>query len=262
MLFRKLQLNWKYGVSELLIVVAGVLIALYADDWRQGRADRELERNLLERLSVDLAADAADLAIAQTMVARRLLVLNALTGDLSDGVSEETFPQRPFVDSLDARADSLRRLAARGPGGPTSTNWDPIRAPLTTFVNLPEFDLSDDSYQEMLATGSLETVSDSRLRTSILRYYRTAEDMGENEQRAAEYRGRLEEAFSWIDVAVGDSLTLSELTFRVTGEPRLQVEFRRAIQYIRLQLFFFGVLERSRSLIESELAEFRRAAGE
>ena len=81
MLFRKLQLNWKYGVSELLIVLAGVLIALYADDWRQERADREVEQSLLERLAFDLVADATDLAVAQTMVARRLLVLDALTGD-------------------------------------------------------------------------------------------------------------------------------------------------------------------------------------
>ncbi len=36
MLFRKFQLEWQYGLSELIIVVAGVMIALAADGCTAG----------------------------------------------------------------------------------------------------------------------------------------------------------------------------------------------------------------------------------
>ena len=62
MLFRKLRLDWRYGVSELVIVVAGVLIALYADGWRQGRQDRALELEYVQRLAEDIRLDTAELS--------------------------------------------------------------------------------------------------------------------------------------------------------------------------------------------------------
>lgn len=43
MLFRKQRLDWRYGITELVIVVAGVLIALAADGWSKRQADRALE---------------------------------------------------------------------------------------------------------------------------------------------------------------------------------------------------------------------------
>ena len=58
-------------VGEFAVIVLGVLVALGFDDWRQNRADRELEQYLLGRLSNDLVADATDLKLAQVMAARR-----------------------------------------------------------------------------------------------------------------------------------------------------------------------------------------------
>ena len=46
MLFRKQRLDWRYGISELVIVVMGVLIALAADGWSQRQADRVPELHL------------------------------------------------------------------------------------------------------------------------------------------------------------------------------------------------------------------------
>ena len=63
MLFRKLKLDWKYGISELLIVVAGVLIALAANGLLQERQDQSLELEYLEGLIADLRLDTAQLSI-------------------------------------------------------------------------------------------------------------------------------------------------------------------------------------------------------
>ncbi len=41
MLWRKFKLEWSYAVGELLIVVAGVLVALAIDQWNDQRLERQ-----------------------------------------------------------------------------------------------------------------------------------------------------------------------------------------------------------------------------
>ena len=85
MRFRKLNLDWRYAISELLIVATGVLIALAADGWRQGQADRALERLYLDDLVTDLRSDTAQLSavvsLAETRAALGHAVLRAMDGD-------------------------------------------------------------------------------------------------------------------------------------------------------------------------------------
>ncbi len=85
MLFRKLRLDWKYGLSELVIVVTGVLIALAADGWADSRADRALETQYIFGLVRDLQSDTAQIREAITLSEKRARsardVLAAINGD-------------------------------------------------------------------------------------------------------------------------------------------------------------------------------------
>jgi hypothetical protein len=85
MLFRKLRLDWRYAISELIIVVAGVLIALGADQWIRGRADFALEDRYLHDLAVDLQSDTVQLSAAIALASSRAelghAVLRAIDGD-------------------------------------------------------------------------------------------------------------------------------------------------------------------------------------
>ena len=85
MLFRKQRLDWRYGITELVIVVAGVLIALAADGWSKRQADRALELRYLNDLVVDLKSDTAQLRaaidLAETRAALGHAVLRAADGD-------------------------------------------------------------------------------------------------------------------------------------------------------------------------------------
>lgn len=65
-LVRDWQLNWRYGIGQLTIVVAGVLIALAADGWRQDLRDRATELEYIQRLIGDLTSDVA--AISNSMM--------------------------------------------------------------------------------------------------------------------------------------------------------------------------------------------------
>lgn len=49
------------AVAEFVIIVVGVLVALAVDGWREDRAERELERQYLERLLTDVRAGTARL---------------------------------------------------------------------------------------------------------------------------------------------------------------------------------------------------------
>lgn len=54
MQWRRLQLDWKYAVGELVIVTAEVLIALGIDQWNTVRLDRMEERGILDQLAADV----------------------------------------------------------------------------------------------------------------------------------------------------------------------------------------------------------------
>ena len=106
----KRSIRW---IGEFVVIVLGVLVALGVDDWRQYRTDRELEQHLLDRLATDLAADATDLAVAQSMVARRVWVLDELTIEIDEEVPSV---QAPRARLFDPEAGDLRERLA-GPGG-------------------------------------------------------------------------------------------------------------------------------------------------
>jgi len=61
MLWRKIHLNWRYGLGEFAIVVLGVLAALWVENWNSDRKDRVLEREYLASLLGDFEADRASL---------------------------------------------------------------------------------------------------------------------------------------------------------------------------------------------------------
>lgn len=231
------------------------MVALGVDDFRQSQADRDLEGQLIERLAVDIRADAADLARAQIAVARRYWVIEAATAGRSDVRPLRSGTREDFFDP--ARVESV--VASVGRTGPP---WDSLQSPMRAFsANIPDFDLFDDTYREMLATGSLDVVTDSELRTQILSYYRIALDQGDNARRAAPYQQRLEDALSEIDVATGDEISMAELQARISAEPSVHVALRQARVYVRLQLSFFRQADAARLDLEQGVEKWRREQG-
>lgn len=52
-----LPVSWKYAFGQFVLIVAGVLAALAADSWREGRQERAREEMYLRRLRADFAAN-------------------------------------------------------------------------------------------------------------------------------------------------------------------------------------------------------------
>lgn len=53
--------TWKRGAGELVLIIVGVLVALWIEEWRQARIDGATEIQYLERLVADLEEDVRDL---------------------------------------------------------------------------------------------------------------------------------------------------------------------------------------------------------
>ncbi len=142
MLFRKLKLDWRYAISELVIVATGVLIALAADGCRQERADRALERLYLNDLVVDLQTDTAQLssvvALAETRAAFGHSVLRAIDGDT--------------VLTPTELAVALERQF---------------------YFAFPAY--SRTTISDLMSTGNLRLLRDRRLKRQLSEYYQTIE---------------------------------------------------------------------------------------
>ena len=139
MLFRKFKLDWRYGVTELFIVVLGVLIALWADGWRQRREDRALEREYLERLADDLRLDTA--AVANIMMLTE---------------SRAQYGQRV--------------LSAFDTGSRSGSASDFVRAlEYANYFSYPSY--SRTAIEDLMSTGNLRLIQSTDVKEVLSRYY-------------------------------------------------------------------------------------------
>jgi hypothetical protein len=129
--------------GELLVIVAGVLIALWVDNLNQNRKDALQEDAYLAGILIDLASDSASLANRHETATRGLHVADRLLALRRD--RDSTAP-----------ADSLAA-------------WFLYVA----FVD--NFQVLDHTYREILGAGGLSLIRDQSLRRQISAYYRSIE---------------------------------------------------------------------------------------
>jgi hypothetical protein len=134
------------ALRETAIVVLGVLIALWVNNWSERRTEDRLERQYLSRLAEDLKADTA-------MFRQMLQVVEDKENDLR--------VLGPLLRSRAEFSDTAQFLGAVI--GSANLSWasPPVRR--TTF-------------QELENTGDFRLISDANLRVLIISYYFFAAD--------------------------------------------------------------------------------------
>lgn len=133
--------DWTAAAIELVIVVAGILIALQVSNWNDARHDRARADTYYRRLHEGLVADRAsmDHTLAfwrQVAAYGRAAMANAETG---------------------ARVDD--------------SNWKTVLAWYQASQLMP-FELEDTAFTEMRGTGDLRLIRDEGLRSRLSDYYR------------------------------------------------------------------------------------------
>ena len=128
--------------GEFLLVVLGVLVALAVDSWWEVRQEREDERVYLQRLIEDLVEDSAVLALVDSATSEDVAELRAFSHLLARGVSDS--------DSLAFdRGISARFQLSRG-AFQSAVTWN-----------------------ELVESGQLSLIRDTRLRGSLSTFFET-----------------------------------------------------------------------------------------
>lgn len=140
---RLLERSWASFAVELILVVAGILIALAIDGWNADREDRRSERAYLELLVRDL-------------------------GQIESQLQE----QIEFETGIATAAVALHDLIQ---------NDDPARHSrqigqmLTGIASRRTLVLDSAAYTDLLSTGNLGLIQDRDLRDRIIRYFADSE---------------------------------------------------------------------------------------
>jgi len=141
MLRRWREHDWFAALVELVIVIAGILIALQVSNWNQDRLDRERGARYAQRLAAEVASDrhAMDEALAfwkQVGDYARAAMAHAEHGRLAEG-----------------------------------DRWKTVIAYYQASQLFP-FELEDTTFLEMRDSGALALIADESLRKRVADYYR------------------------------------------------------------------------------------------
>ena len=145
--------TWVHALGELCLIVAGILIALWINDWHDRRKDREAELNILRDMHASLVEDTADFAHGVRAFTRHRAAIDTI-----QQVIATKAPYRPQLDSLFGRC-----------------YWIAFKASLRPAV------------YDLLKSRGFELIENDRLRKAISEYYGdTYEDVrSENESNAS-----------------------------------------------------------------------------
>lgn len=132
---RRHGLGWRRALSELAIVVAGILIALAVNNWTQARRDHAIEAHYLERLLADS--------------------------------NENLVALQERIDLHTRRGDTLSRFASSLKDGTRRPTDAEVSEVLCRWFIQPALQLRRETYAELVSSGNLALLRDVQLRSLL-----------------------------------------------------------------------------------------------
>jgi len=129
------NINIKYFISELLIVVVGILIALSLNNWREDNANKNKELYYLKSLKTDFEQSLASL--------------------------KEIFNQNKESDL------AAKKILAAIQRGYSKSTVDTVKKVFRKLFGFNRLVPASGTYKEIISTGSLEILRDNELRIAL-----------------------------------------------------------------------------------------------
>lgn len=139
-----------YAVGEIVLVVVGILIALQINAWNNNRSDRQLERQYLSSIIIDLHFESEDYKSS---------VLNRFQSKI-----EALMLAKKYAYGNHFIADTLDFLNKVGIGG--------------VFSIGNNYDLGP-TYQELISTSNFKLIKNDSLKMRIIGYYTLTMDVSQ-----------------------------------------------------------------------------------
>jgi len=139
------RLNWRLLLGEFVVIVVGVLMALWVDQLREARVNAELEVEYLASLVTDIDADLAQFDETEAWMRRQ-----------------------------EAAAATVLALYEGSP--PTGDVADLVAAVETAGWQFSPT-ITRNTIDDLKSTGNLRLITDPEMRRGIADYYRTVEEI-------------------------------------------------------------------------------------
>jgi len=139
------RLNWRLLLGEFVVIVVGVLMALWVDQLREARVNAQLEVEYLESLVADLDADLAQFAETEAWMRRQ-----------------------------EAAAATVLALYE---GSPPTENVADLVAAVETAGWQYSPSITRNTLDDLRSTGNLRLIRGPELRRAIAAYYATVEEI-------------------------------------------------------------------------------------
>ena len=133
--------DWAALVSELVIVIVGIFIAVQADRWLEHQDDLQREQLYIARLAEDIERDIDEITYSIDLAAFRLDFANILIAASRDPETVRDQPEK-FLAAVQQAA----------------------------FTHTPA--LSSDTFEELRSTGNLGLLRSGELKAALFEYYR------------------------------------------------------------------------------------------
>ncbi len=179
------KINWRYAIGEIIIVIVGISIAFWLNNWKEDRRDDATHREYVNSLILDAENEILLLEENNREFQEKLDLITRLTPHLGSG--------RPDRDSVMYWVFSL----------PVQTQYVP----------------QDDTYQTLLNSGDMRLFHDLSLRRKIVQYYADAQKVQTPYERIRNIHEKyLGDIFiyelDYIKIAQGDASLLDKPLFR------------------------------------------------
>ena len=149
------RINWHQALAEVLLIIAGILIALAAQNWWEERVEREAEISYLEALRSDFEANResleASIRTQQNLVNEGDELLNLMKAGLDDRSSEE------FFSKLGNKLYFFN-------------NWTPVTG----------------TYDDLISSGRLLYITNMQLRRELSEFIKSLDKLGQMERLQTE----------------------------------------------------------------------------
>jgi len=137
--------DWTALISELVIVVVGIFIAIQADRWWEHQDDLRQEQLYIARLTDDIERDIAQINFALDLATFRQGFAELLIATAKDAEVARNQPEK-FLASVQQAAFTYTAA------------------------------LNSDTFAELRSTGNLGLLQDRSLKTALFEYYRENEE--------------------------------------------------------------------------------------